>query len=52
MKKYPELESIVDVIVDNACNLINQLTRDVKSEMPYKQQWVLEEVARMLQGRV
>jgi hypothetical protein len=52
IKKYPELDSIVEIVADNTCNLINRLTQDVKSEMPYRAQYVLEEVIEILKSRV
>jgi hypothetical protein len=52
MTKYPELNAVVEPIADCACALINRLTRDIQSEMPYRAQWVLEEVIKQLQKRV
>jgi hypothetical protein len=51
-KRYPELREIADNLANKFCAEINQATAGVKSEMPYKFQWVLEEVARELQARV
>jgi hypothetical protein len=52
MSKYPELDNVAEAITDSTCALINRLTRDVESNMPYKQQFVLEEVIRQLKERV
>ena len=52
MLKYPELDEIVKEIADHTCAEINKRVKDVKSEMPYRQQYVLEEVIEILQSRV
>jgi hypothetical protein len=50
--KYPELDEIAKRITDNTCHEINRQVKDVKSEMPYRAQYVLEEVIRELESRV
>lgn len=51
-EKYPELQKIADKIADETAEKINQEVRDVKSNMPYKAQWVLEEVVKDLTNRI
>ena len=51
-EKYPELRKIADKIADETAEKINQEVKDVKSKMPYKAQWVLEEVVRDLENRI
>ena len=48
IKKYPELDKIADEIVRNTASEINMKTRNIKSEMPYKVQYVLEMVIQQL----
>ena len=50
--EYPELDKVADEVSDMACVMINRLTRDIKSEMPYKGQYILERVIKILQERV
>ena len=52
MTKYPELERIADFLAANVAFQINTLTRDVESEMPYKEQYVLETLIKKLQKAV
>jgi hypothetical protein len=49
---YPELRSVVNKIVPQIINLINSNTKSVTSKMPYKNQWVLEEIIKELEKRV
>ena len=51
-EKYPELRKIADKIADETADKINSSVENVKSKMPYKAQWVLEEVIRDLEKRV
>ena len=51
-EKYPELDKIATDITQTTVTLCNLLTAQVKSEMPYKAQYVLEEVIKKLQERV
>jgi hypothetical protein len=50
--QYPEFENAVDMITDSTCNTINDFAKSIKSEMPYKAQYLLEEVIKKLQERV
>ena len=52
LKTYPELNDLVYTIVGKTIREINKVTIPVKSEMPYKAQWVLEEVIKDLQKYV
>ena len=52
IKKYPELDRIaidISLAVLKACNTE---TQDVKSEMPYKAQYVLEMIIQKLEEKV
>jgi hypothetical protein len=51
-EEYPELRKIADKIADDTAERINKEVKDVKSKMPYKAQWVLEEVVRDLENRI
>jgi hypothetical protein len=51
-EEYPELRKIADKIADDTSERINKEVKDVKSKMPYKAQWVLEEVVRDLENRI
>jgi len=51
-EKYPELRKIADKIADETAEKINKEVKDVNSKMPYKAQWVLEEVVRDLEERI
>lgn len=50
--KYPELYSVARDIAQDACDRINRGVIGVTSKMPYKAQFVLEEVIRLLQASV
>lgn len=50
--KYPELEKVAMKIANETAKMINKETEHVKSEMPYKAQYVLEEVVKILQDRI
>lgn len=52
LAKYPEFKALVDQVVYDASSKINDLAPQIKSDMPYKTQFVLEEVIRELQTRV
>ena len=52
LKKYPELTKLADKIAMDVAKRINQEAAKVKSEMPYRQQYVLEEVIRLLRDMV
>ena len=51
-EKYPELRKIADKIADETSDKINKEVKNVESKMPYKAQWVLEEVVRDLKDRI
>jgi len=50
--EYPELQKVVDKLVEEFMSQIHEETDKVESEMPYKKQWVLEEIATTLQKKV
>jgi hypothetical protein len=50
--QYPEFENAVNIIADNTCRLINEFSKSIVSKMPYKNQYLLEEVIKKLQERV
>ena len=52
IKKYPELDEIATNIVLITVSEINNMTRNIESEMPYKAQYVLEEVIKKLEELV
>jgi hypothetical protein len=52
MEKYPELIEIVEEITTIVANEINERTAKVESKMPYKAQWVLEELIEQLKEMV
>ena len=51
-EKYPELNQIARQVANETCKAINAAVPGVESKMPYKAQWVLEEVIEILQARV
>lgn len=52
LKKYPELDKIAKDIAKKTGDMINASVRNVKSEMPYKAQYVLEEVVNILKDAI
>jgi hypothetical protein len=50
--KYPELDIIVNELVNETCCMINQKICYIESKMPYKAQYILEELIKKLQERV
>lgn len=50
--KYPELREIAKDITKEVVTRINSKVVDVQSEMPYKYQWVLEQVIQNLEKLV
>ena len=48
IKKYPELDEIATEIALVTVSEINNMTKNIKSEMPYKAQYVLEMVIQQL----
>lgn len=49
-KKYPELDKLVDTLEKYIVDDINDKAEKVKSEMPYKSQYVLEELIKRLEA--
>ncbi len=52
LKRYPEFRNLVDEIASDAIGRINAGVQLIKSEMPYKSQFVLEELISRLQKSV
>jgi hypothetical protein len=52
IKKYPELDKIADEITHTVLVACNEKTVGVKSEMPYKAQYVLEMIIQKLEEKV
>ena len=50
--KYPELREVAKDITKEVAIMINRKVVNVESEMPYKYQWVLEQVIQNLQKLV
>jgi hypothetical protein len=51
-KKYPELRKIAWQIARDVASRINKESSKVKSEMPYKSKWILEEVVDVLKDSI
>jgi hypothetical protein len=51
-KKYPELHEVAARLADEICAKINAEAKRVESAMPYKAQFILEEMIVILQDRV
>ena len=51
-KQYPELDEIAMNIAQEIGRMINGSVFQIKSEMPYRSQYVLEEVIRYLEAAV
>lgn len=51
-ERYPEFNDLVKEIANDVCAKINILAPQIKSDMPYKNQFTLEEVIKVLQERV
>lgn len=51
-KEYPEFRELIKEIADKVCDEINLKTPKIKSKMPYKAQYTLEEVIKVLESRV
>lgn len=51
-KKYPELDKIAKDLAYDIGQDINKRIKNVKSDMPYKAQYVLEELIKHLQDAV
>jgi hypothetical protein len=52
LERYPEFRDVVNKIVGDTVKQINDFAPQVKSEMIYNEQFVLEEVIKELQHRV
>lgn len=52
METYPELDNLASKIADDTADAINKSVKGVKSSMPYKAQYVLEEVVKDLKSRI
>jgi hypothetical protein len=52
LDRYPEFKGLVETISREVAIKINELAPKIKSDMQYKQQFVLEEVIRNLENRV
>lgn len=52
VSKYPELDEISKKISKKVIKMILEETKDVDSQMPYKNQYVLEELIKILQEKV
>lgn len=52
MQKYPEFQRLVNEIANEACKQINIKAPKIESTMPYKTQFVLEAVIKVLESRV
>jgi hypothetical protein len=51
-EQYPELDELAESIAGMVGREINKRVRSINSEMPYKAQYVLEEVIQHLQEQV
>lgn len=52
LERYPEFKPLVDKVVELAIRAIQADADAIQSEMPYKQQFVLEEVIKRLEQSV
>ncbi len=50
--KYPELYSISEELANQILEEISQRVPPIESKMPYKAQWTLEELIKILQAAV
>lgn len=50
--KYPELDRIAKQLASKVTKMISDETRNVNSKMPYKAQYVLEELIKHLEDAV
>ncbi len=52
-KKYPKLNAEANRIAQDTLKAINQASQNIEDEgMPYKAQYILEEVIKILKDRV
>ena len=52
LDKYPEFKELANDLADEITKKINKEARKIESKMPYKSQFVLEEVIKILEERV
>jgi len=52
MSKYPNLDKLAAQLADELCRKINDQAPKIESEMPYKAQYTLEEIIKILEARV
>lgn len=52
LEQYPEFRPIVLKLASNICHSINQEAILIESKMPYKAQFILEELIKELDDRV
>lgn len=52
ISRYPELEELAMTIAKDVCKRINKDAPKIESKMPYRQQYVLEELLKILQEAV
>jgi hypothetical protein len=50
--QYPELDRIAKEIADDVLKRIDRVVEPIKSKMPYKTQYVLEEIIERLEAQV
>jgi len=51
-QKYPEFNRSIERILTNTCFMINNEAKQINSKMPYKSQYMLEEIIKRLQKLV
>ena len=52
LERYPEFKKVVGKLASQVCKEINKEAKNIESEMPYKAQFILEELIQNLQDRV
>ena len=52
LERYPEFKKLVSQIAEQVAVTINKEAKKIESDMPYKCQFVLEEVIQNLEKRV
>lgn len=52
MTKYPELTKVANELATQVLQAINKQAPEIESEMPYKAQFILEEVIKILKSHV
>lgn len=51
-RKYPELHALAEELAREFLARIEERAGQVESEMPYKRQYTLEEVVRLLEAQI